>query len=132
MEAVEIGSPINTDQHSFAIDNEGADPVAQRGLNDQQKSITPIVAVAREQPHSLALALDDQAIAIMLDFVDPLGAGWHRLSRSRNARFKRRLRHAGKIGTLGRNASRFVARHGKLPPHIASDDNVTEAHPGVS
>lgn len=24
-----------------------------------------------------------------------------------------------------------VARHGKPPPHIASDDNVTEAHPGA-
>lgn len=34
-----------------------------------------------------------------------------------------------------RQTQRFlsvVARHGKLPPHIASDDNVTETHPTVS
>jgi hypothetical protein len=29
------------------------------------------MAVAREQPHALALAPDDQAIAVVLDFVNP-------------------------------------------------------------
>ena len=29
------------------------------------------MAVAGEQPHALAVALNDQAIAVVLDFVDP-------------------------------------------------------------
>ena len=31
----------------------------------------PVVAIAGEQAHAFALALDDQAIAVVLDFVDP-------------------------------------------------------------
>jgi hypothetical protein len=34
----------------------------------------PVMAVEREQPHALAVALDDQAIAVVLDFVDPFRA----------------------------------------------------------
>jgi len=30
---------------------------------------------AREQPHPFGVALDDQAIAVVLDFVDPLRSG---------------------------------------------------------
>jgi hypothetical protein len=32
----------------------------QRRLDDQRIAVSPVVAVAREQPHALALALDDQ------------------------------------------------------------------------
>ena len=31
------------------------------------------VTSAREQAHALAVALDDQAVAVVLDFVDPPG-----------------------------------------------------------
>ena len=41
---------------------------------DQRKPIAPVVAVAGPQPHALAVALDDQAVAVVLDFVDPLRA----------------------------------------------------------
>jgi hypothetical protein len=33
------------------------------------------VTIAGEQAHALAIALDDQAIAVVLDFVDPVRAG---------------------------------------------------------
>ena len=32
------------------------------------------MAVAGEQAHAISLALNDQAVAVELDFVDPLGA----------------------------------------------------------
>jgi hypothetical protein len=32
------------------------------------------MAVAGEQPHALAVALDDQPVAVVLDLVDPLRA----------------------------------------------------------
>ena len=41
--------------------------------SDPREAIGPIVAVAGEQPHALGLALDDQPLAVVLDFVDPLG-----------------------------------------------------------
>jgi hypothetical protein len=46
-------------------------PVAARGLGDQRKPIAPVVTVADEQANALAIALDDQPIAVVLDFVDP-------------------------------------------------------------
>jgi hypothetical protein len=45
------------------------------------------MTVAGEQPHALVLALDDQAITVMLDFVEPVGAVGDFGSGSRNARF---------------------------------------------
>jgi hypothetical protein len=81
MQAVEIRSTVDAEQNSLAIDHQGRIAVAQRGLRYQRVSIGPVVAVAREQPNALAVALNDQAIAVVLDFVDPvfrfrnLGAG---------------------------------------------------------
>ena len=41
---------------------------------DQRIAIGPIVAAAREQPHAVALLANDQPVAIVLDFVNPLRA----------------------------------------------------------
>jgi hypothetical protein len=52
--------------HRLAVDHERRRrTVAQRGLWYKRESIAPIMAVAGEQPH----ALDDQAVAVVLDFV---------------------------------------------------------------
>ena len=72
VQAVEIGPAVDAEQHGLAVDHERAVAVAQRGLDDQRKAIGPVVAVAGEQPHALAVALDDQAVAVVLDLVDPL------------------------------------------------------------
>ena len=67
----------------------------RRQVNDGREAVGPVMAVAGEQPDALAVALNDQAIAVMFDFVDPLGpvrnlcpAGW-------NAGLKCRFRHTG-------------------------------------
>ena len=59
VQAVEIRSPVDAEQHGLAIDHEGRMTVAQRGFDDQRKPIGPVVAVAREQALALVLALDD-------------------------------------------------------------------------
>jgi len=51
------------------------------------------VAVAGEQPHALALALDDQAIAVVFDFVEPVRPGGDFGSAGRDARFERNFGH---------------------------------------
>lgn len=38
----------------------------------------PVVAVAGEQANALSVLLDDQSIAIMFDFVEPIVPGWNR------------------------------------------------------
>ena len=74
VQAVEIGAAVDTKQHGFAIDHERAVAVAQVSLCDLRKPARPVVAVPRPKPHPLAVALDDQAVAVVLDFVDPFRA----------------------------------------------------------
>ena len=39
-------------------------------------SFRPVVSAARDQPHAVAVALDQQAVAVILDLVEPIrGAG---------------------------------------------------------
>ena len=68
---VEIGDAIDAEQHRFAVDHERTVSIPQRGLDDQRKPIAPVVAVTGEQAHAFAVAMNDQAVAVVLDFVDP-------------------------------------------------------------
>jgi hypothetical protein len=69
VQAVEIRYAVDAEQHRLAVDDERSVAIAQRGLGDERIPARPVVAVAGEQPHALALALDDQPIAVVLDFV---------------------------------------------------------------
>jgi hypothetical protein len=44
-----------------------ASDIAQRSLGDQRKAAAPVVAVAREQAHALAVTLDEQVVIIVFD-----------------------------------------------------------------
>jgi hypothetical protein len=68
MQAVEIRDAVHAQQHRLAIDHKRTGEVAQRA----EIPIASIVAVAGEQAHALALELDDQAIALMFDFMEPV------------------------------------------------------------
>jgi hypothetical protein len=59
MQPIEIADTVDDEQHRLAIDHERCGTVAQRRLDDQRIAIGPVVAVAGEQPHALALALND-------------------------------------------------------------------------
>ena len=89
MQPVEVGDAVDTEQHGLAVDHERCIPIAQRGLGDQRISAAPVVAVPGEQPHALAVALNDQPIAVMLDFVDPFRPVGDFRRLGRNAGFKR-------------------------------------------
>jgi hypothetical protein len=52
----------------------------------------PVMAVAREQPDTL----DDQAIAVVLDLVDPVGTVGDFGATSRQTRLKGGFQHSGK------------------------------------
>src|SRR5262249_251684 len=61
---------------SFAIDD--ARPRAQMGQrsDDQREAAGEIVARAAIEPHPLAVLAGNDAEAVVLDFVQPLAAGW--------------------------------------------------------
>ena len=72
VQPVEVGDAVDAEQHGLAVDHERAVPVSERGLGDARIAFAPVMAVAGEQPHPLVRALDEQAVAVVFDFMDPL------------------------------------------------------------
>ena len=85
VQAVEIRDAVYTEQDSLTINHKRGVTVAQGGLGDWRIAVAPVVAVASEQAHAFAFALDDQAITIVLDFVKPIRPGRNLGSARRNA-----------------------------------------------
>jgi hypothetical protein len=81
VQPIEIGNAVDAMQDRLAIDDERSCAVSQRGLDDQRVTIAPVIAVSGEQPNALALALDDQAIAVVLDLMKPVRPGRNLLPR---------------------------------------------------
>jgi hypothetical protein len=44
--AVEIGAAVDSEQHSFAVDNEGSVPIRQHGLGNQREAMAPVAPIA--------------------------------------------------------------------------------------
>jgi hypothetical protein len=53
VQGVEVGDAVDTEHHGLAVDHELA--VLQRGLDDPGIAAAPLVAVAGEQAHALAI-----------------------------------------------------------------------------
>src|SRR3954466_7409943 len=77
MQTVKVRDSVRSDYNSFTVDDERAFAEPQGGLCNEWVSIRPVVATARQQTHALALALNNQAITIMLDLVNPIGPRRH-------------------------------------------------------
>ncbi len=45
------------------------------GLDDPWISGGPVVAATGDQPHAVAIALQPEAVSVVLDLVEPVGAG---------------------------------------------------------
>src|SRR5437870_1722809 len=98
VERVEIGKAIGAKYHSLAIDHEMLLPVLEGRLDDPRIAACPVIAVACDQAHAVAVALQPKAIAVVLDLVKPVRPGGNVGSTSRNAKIKS-LKHATKIVT---------------------------------
>ena len=82
--------------HRLAVDQAGAHSQRRDRLDDQRVTRSPIMSVAREQPHAAALAAGHHPIPVVLDFVNPLRAGWWSLGGGWEARRD----ETGRKGTL--------------------------------
>jgi hypothetical protein len=63
---------INTQEHGLAIKDELLGSDTSGGLDDQRIAARPVVAVAGVKPDPVAVARDDQPIAVLFDLVDPV------------------------------------------------------------
>ena len=71
----------------------------------------PVVAVAREQPHVVAVDARQHAVAVELDLVDPVVARRRAVDQRRELR-RQRERQVGRLGAVGQPAWRGVALRG--------------------
>ena len=63
--------------HGLAIDHQSLHGKGKDGLHNPRKAHGPVQAVAGPEAHSLAILAGDDAVAVILEFVNPLGAGRH-------------------------------------------------------
>ena len=74
MQGVEIGDAVSAKHHGLAVNDELLVPVLQCRLDDPGKSLRPVVTAPPNQPNAIAVALDAQAVAVILDLVEPVRA----------------------------------------------------------
>jgi hypothetical protein len=74
MQRVEVGDAVHAEYHRLAIDHELPVPVSAGGLHDPGIAVGEVVAAARDQPDAVAVALKAEAVAVVLHFVQPVGA----------------------------------------------------------
>jgi hypothetical protein len=63
---------INTQEHGLAIKDELLGSDTSGGLDDQRIAACPVIAIAGEKAHAIAVAADDQPKAVLFDFVNPV------------------------------------------------------------
>src|SRR4051794_11493313 len=107
VQPVKIGNAVNAKQHRFAVKDERGLAVPESRFDNQRVTIGPVMAIAGKQPSALALALDDDAIAVIFDFVNPVRSGRDLGAPTSNAGQVLKLtQHARKIDWRCRIASR--------------------------
>lgn len=105
----EVRDAIDAEDHCLAVDHEPLGPVPQGAFDDPRISVAPVIAVASEQPHAVAVALHDQPIAVEFYLVQPVGTGWDLRPPCRDAGLEFRYGHAADLGRVGGKSS----RHGR-------------------
>jgi hypothetical protein len=71
-QGVKVGNGVGAEHHGLTIDDELLERVLQRGLDDPRIAPRPVMTIAGEQPHAIAVAVNEQAEAVVFDFVGPV------------------------------------------------------------
>jgi hypothetical protein len=75
MQGIEVGDAIDAEDDGLAVDHELLLPDLARGLGDPRVALGPVIAAARDQAYAIGVALQADAIAVVLDLVEPVSAG---------------------------------------------------------
>src|SRR4029077_5935173 len=87
----EVRRPVVAGDHRLAVDQERRRLDAGLGINNGREAIGPVMAVAREAADTRAIPAHHQAVAVVLDLVEPERAG----------RWPRRLRRLARFDETG-------------------------------
>jgi hypothetical protein len=97
---LEHGQAALVAAHSLAVDQAGPHLQVVHGLDDEREAGGPVVASARDQPNADRVAPGHQAIAVVLDLMNPV-----RARRLVGRRWQARFDEAGG-GSAGRRTQR--------------------------
>jgi hypothetical protein len=73
LQGIEVGYPVHAQDDSLAVEHEPILAQFQRGLDDPRKALRPIQAVLAPDAHDLALPDHHHPVAIVFDFMKPVG-----------------------------------------------------------
>ncbi|RXH34376.1 hypothetical protein XH99_01120 [Bradyrhizobium nanningense] len=88
VQRVEVGGAIDAKHDCLTVDHGLLRSVLERRLNDPRKALCPIVTATRDQAHAVAIALQAEAINVVLHFMKPIRAIWDRSALGRQAKLK--------------------------------------------
>ena len=74
LQRLEIGPPLRVEHGDLAVDPRGIDAQQAHFVLEPLEARGPVVAVAREEPHVVAIDAGEQPIAVELDLVGPAAA----------------------------------------------------------
>jgi hypothetical protein len=70
---MEVRSAVIADNYRLTVDQKRRGVYAQR---DRRESVGPIMAACGEAANALAIPAHHQPVPVMLDFMNPVRAGW--------------------------------------------------------
>ena len=89
VQGIEIGNAIDAEDDSLAIDDELLLSILECGFHDPRIAIGPVVAIAGDQAHTIAVALHAKPVTVIFDLVEPVRGGWNLGAASWDAKIKR-------------------------------------------
>ena len=94
MQSIEIGDAVNTQDDGLTIEHKLLDAVLQGGFDDPWIAFRPVVTAARKQADAVTVPVNPEAVAVILDFMEPIGAAGDDRRPRRKAELER-ARHGG-------------------------------------
>ena len=83
---IEAGQPVLVTADDLAIDQAGSHAQVADGLDHEREPLRPIVAPTGDKPDADRIAPRHKAVAVVLDLMNPVGAGRRTVGGRRQAR----------------------------------------------
>ena len=75
MQRIEIGNAVSASAAALGVHHGAANGQSCRILDNPRIAVRPIVSVAGEKAHPIVANMNLEPVAVMLDFMNPAGAG---------------------------------------------------------
>ena len=72
---VEAGEPVLVAAHHLAVDQAGPHLEVVHGLDHEREAVRPVIAAPGDQPDADGISTRHKAIAVVLNLMNPVGAG---------------------------------------------------------